>query len=198
MTATSALSAPWMGKDEIELFDSVVSKARNYLEFGAGNSTRYVLGKFLPEAIYSVETNPQYLDKLRNEPDLREPVASGRLKLIHADIGRVKGAGYPVSMGSASLVKSYHQDIWLQLDRDFDTILIDGRFRRFTALMCLAYFPAATFIFHDFSNRPWYHGILPFIDVIAIRSSMIVYKSRLNRECAPFAAELVSSLLDPS
>lgn len=79
---------PLMSNEELLLFESVISNSNYYLEFGCGGSTFTSLMKSNAK-IFSVESDLEWIYKLKDYKLIIDNIFENRLSLIHADIGRV-------------------------------------------------------------------------------------------------------------
>lgn len=168
--------APQMTEDEISLLDKTISDCQNYLEFGIGGSTFLALSKNNIKRVITVETDPVWIDKMHSYDIIVSNQANGRLNIIHSDIGDIVGPGHPADPNNTKCL-NYTINLWPAQPDDIDCCLIDGRFRLATALCALLFLPDCTFIWHDFAYRQKYAPVLPYIKVISVIDSMIVYKS---------------------
>ena len=129
-----------------EFFKTLVKSSTAYLEFGCGESTRYMVANSFAK-IVSVETDPQWCEKLEEE------LQSNRLKILHCDVGPVGPWGMPTETTD---VGDYAELPWPHISEP-DTVLIDGRWRvnawAATMLHCQ---PGTAVLFDDFLNRPMY------------------------------------------
>ena len=142
-------------------------------------------------------SDPAWLARLRNDPRCAEAEASGRLVLLHADIGPVRDRGYPVSDGRRDAGTIYASAPWPVCDHRADVVLVDGRFRVACALMTALESGARNMILiHDYSKRPFYHVIGDHLPMVTQSGRLAVFESRLNDvEQARKAAAVY--LLDP-
>lgn len=167
-----------MTESEIMLFSELLENATSYLEFGSGGSTLFALNKLGLRTIYSIDTDSGMIAQMKANPAVASAIRKGRLRMEHVDVGPVGGWGWPVSIEGNPLLDNYLFGIWGKLPETVDMILIDGRFRVYTALKALLMYKDSTFLFHDFTSRSHYSVILPWIDVSAVVDSMIAYKRR--------------------
>jgi hypothetical protein len=63
-----------------------------------------------------------------------------------------------------------------------DTILIDGRFRVACGLQCCIKHPNATILMHDFTNRPEYHVLLNYMDIVKSVDTLVCVKVKLDND----------------
>ena len=99
-----------MSENERTLFESSISKSRNYLEFGLGGSTIRVLQKTKAN-IYTVESSPAWIAYMRRYLVLRY-FENKRLFIFPVDIGQTRKWGYPESYKHQNLFPSYSSNIF--------------------------------------------------------------------------------------
>jgi hypothetical protein len=148
----------------IEEMKKYLSKATNYLEYGSGGSTKYVKKFNNIKKIKSIESDKKFSEKIR----LECPYANVK----YVDIGRTREFGNPVDRISINKWPDYSNNY----SDEFDVVLIDGRFRVACLLDILRKKGSPTIIFHDFNNRPKYHIIKQFVDIIDSADSLVVLK----------------------
>lgn len=171
-------SLPLMTNLEIQLLSSKLENAKNYLEFGAGQSTKFALSFPNINFIYSIESDFSYIKLLINDLKISDKVISGMLHILYANIGPTKDFGYPIEPPNDKYL-NYTTNIWNNLPKDFDTILIDGRFRIATTLLSILYINnISTILIHDLNNRPAYHKVLEFVDILDSADSLIACKPK--------------------
>ena len=150
------------------------------VEFGSGTSTFFALSCGVRRLV-SVESDPAWLARLRDDPRCAEAEASGRLMLLHADIGRVRDRGYPINDRRKDIGTTYASAPWPVCDHRADVVLVDGRFRVACALTAALESGAGTMILiHDYSNRPFYHVIEDHLPMVTQSGRLAVFESRLN------------------
>lgn len=164
---------PHMSAAEIQLFEAQLAGKASLLEFGCGGST-VVAAQHVPR-IVSVDSDPAWLAKIAADPAL----AGCDFTPFHADIGPVSEWGYPVDEARLRDWPRYHAQIWRHMAGSPDVILIDGRFRVACALQSLVHCkPGCLLIFHDFWNRPHYHGVLNHVDTIDRADTLAVLRAK--------------------
>ena len=164
---------PHMSTNEINMFKTYLQKAAIYFEYGSGGSTYFAVNNGVKK-IYSVESDPQWTDKLKQQ--LNNDIVS----FIHIDIGSTGAWGYPTTSDNISNYPLYSKAID-QITEKIDLVLVDGRFR--VACICrslLKLDPNSFILVHDFWNRPQYHVVLPYLDVIDRVDSLAVFKPKSN------------------
>jgi protein O-GlcNAc transferase len=161
-----------MKPSEKALFERCLRAAKTYFEFGAGGSTLFASKIPTLERVWSVDNHPDWVEKVRGQVD------PARFQLFYADIGPVREFGQPRNLvAQAHLFHRYWQPL-LELPEQPELILVDGRFRVQCCLQALLKAPAATLCFHDFTIRPEYHVVLPFVDVVETVETLVVLKRK--------------------
>jgi hypothetical protein len=157
---------PSMTSQEIELFKKYVSKSIHYLEFGSGGST-VLADKFQDiKTIVSIESDHSFgnmVQKLCNKALVK-----------WVDIGEISSYGHPKNESMRQFWPNYSCPNDLTIVPD--TILIDGRFRVACGLQSCLKYPNATILIHDFTNRPEYHVLLNFLNIVEQVDTLIVAK----------------------
>ncbi|MEM0912257.1 MAG: hypothetical protein AAGJ37_14880 [Pseudomonadota bacterium] len=172
-------------KRKIALLKKHYFNANCIVEYGSGGSTILSLEHSVNK-IYSVETDPNWVDFVSDYPLCKESIATGRLVLEHFDIGKIRGHGRPKTKSHIHSWSRYASDIWKRIREDEMTnevegVLIDGRFRVAAALYSLLQAPDATLYFDDFTNRKESYGIvLQHLDVIDEADNLVALKRKAN------------------
>lgn len=168
-------SQPHMTEAEIGLFRRALHGCSRYLEFGAGGSTGFVLASGVTN-IVSVESDPEWVSALRSMGPLADAIATGKLHLLHGDIGPVGKWGYPAGTANKSLWRQYPNapwPVWEKLGAAPQLVLVDGRFRVACALRTALWFLTTgrgsdvNILCHDLGpERPGYESIFNWFDPI--------------------------------
>ena len=176
---TSALK-PEMTEAEIGVLRECFSKATSLVEFGCGGSTLLAVRSRSLRRIWSVESDPGWIARLREQPDIVGAEQAGRLHLQGIDIGLVGDYGYPHDHALQANWPSYYQAVWDDAAAiKTDLVLIDGRFRVACALEALARCPPHTILlFHDVWNRTPYHPVLAFTDWLGSCDSLAILRRK--------------------
>jgi len=169
-----------MTDGEVAVLRECFSKAASLVEFGSGGSTLLAVRSTSLRRIWSVESDPAWLARLRGEADIVGAERDGRLTLVHADIGAVGPFGYPVDEARRATWPGYHQDVWRDpATLETDLVLVDGRFRVACALQAVARCrPHTVILFHDFWNRTPYHPLLAFTDWLGSCDSLAILRRK--------------------
>jgi hypothetical protein len=150
---------------ELDLMQHVFEAGRQYLEYGAGESTKLAVACPTITSITSAEADPDYIEKqLLSDESIRRALQSGRLKFNRVDIGPVGDWSYPKDLSRHHLWPNYALSPFVTPFSP-DVVLIDGRFRVACCLVCCLEAPDATLLIHDFTDRPAYQVLLPFITI---------------------------------
>lgn len=174
------LPQPHMTDDERGLFNRYCRRSIRVVEFGSGGSTFQYFRRPQIEVVVTVESDPEWLARLRAHPMLAAEEASGRWVPIHGDIGPTKQWGYPVDGARAQgMAGNYHAAVWRDHPGLYDLVLVDGRFRIACALQAIPFVkPRGVVMIHDFDSRPGYAALLKFFDEVAHVDQLIVLKPR--------------------
>lgn len=193
---------PHMSDAELGLLRAVGSHRRFIVEFGCGGSTAEWLRRGI-DRVVSVESDPAWVAELHDHPDLADAVASGRLTLIHADVGPTGPWGTPQSQAHMARWPAYWSAVWespavVEAGRPADLVFVDGRFRVACALNAALHVEhGAAIVVHDFWNRHHYHGLLKHLDVVAGADSLAVLQRRADFTPARVVDDLARHALDP-
>ena len=181
---------PEMSADEIGVLRECYSKAASVVEFGSGGSTLLAVRSPSLQRIWSVESDPAWIEKLHGLPEVAAAEQAGRLRFIHADIGPTGDYGMPLDDATQGRWPSYHDAVWADPDTSgADLVLIDGRFRVACALAALAHCqPHAILLFHDFWSRPVYHPVLAFTDWLGSCDSLAILRRKPQIDAVKFDA----------
>jgi hypothetical protein len=159
---------PAMTYNEIQLFKKYISQSIHYAEFGSGGSTCLV------DKMPNIKTGVS----IESDNAFRNYVQSlcTKLKVLWIDIGETASYGHPKNESMKHLWENYSKaNIGTP-----DTILIDGRFRVACGLQCCLNCVDSIILIHDFLNRPEYHILLNFLDIIETCDSLIVARVKSN------------------
>ncbi|MFT3670013.1 MAG: hypothetical protein QM795_15910 [Pseudoxanthomonas sp.] len=140
---------------------------------------------------------------MRADAFLGHFIRKGRLNVFQPDIGPLLEGGCSTPQGDASILWiNYHAEIWEYIDAtSLDFICIDGRFRLSCALQSILHCAHRPIMFmHDFWNRPEYHAVLQFTDVLGRGDTAVVLrqKSLDSSSWRSLALCLQKSQFDPS
>ena len=170
-------SKPHMADNELACFERLLRRANKVLEYGCGGSTVFA-ASLAHGHIFSVESDPAWLRKVKAQPSVRDAIAAGRVDLKHVNIGPTGEWGVPSDEAHRDLWPRYSQYPWAK-GSDYDLIFVDGRFR--VACILNAILQASTdalIVVHDFWDRPEYHVVLPFLEWEETSQTLGVFRRR--------------------
>ena len=138
------------------------SEANSVFEFGLGESTRIAAVVGTPR--YSgVDSSASYVSSSREQ-------APQWFKFYFADVGRIKAWGVPVDVLPKQAMQSQIAALYSELAA-FDIYFVDGRYR--VGCVCSSFLHASKYnkvdvavLVHDYSNRPEYHVIESFAEIV--------------------------------
>lgn len=172
---------PHLANADLVVFKKYLKNATTYFEFGSGGSTHLASSYPNIKKIYTVESDSQWLDRVKNN------IKSNNIQYFYADLNTKPNSwGNPGPHCSDSQKRAYSECI-LQLkepeQKNIDLVMIDGRFRVACCLKSLkAISKDCVVCFDDFLNREKYHVVLKYFDVIEKTSSnrMVFLKKKDN------------------
>ena len=189
---------PRMSPAEIELFLSHVRAARSYLEFGAGGSTLLAVDAVAGH-VTSVESDRDWIAKLRAESPIASAEAQGRLHFFHADIGPTGDWGAPKDDTGLRRWAKYYSRPWTARENDYDFVFIDGRFRVACALMtAVVARPGVTVGIHDYGGRMKYHVVGRYYDTVREADSLVILRRRPAIDMPMLMLDMTEHFLDPA
>ena len=153
---------PHMSRDDMLMFYRYLAKSKSYFEFGSGGSTYQASIRENIQRIVSVESDFEWHTKLTSI--IKNPC----VQFVHCDIKTVPNNwGHPGAGSTIDEWRKYSGAIQTFGDTGIDFILIDGRFRVACCLKCFDLMSDSCLIaFDDFLDRPHYHIVLKFYDII--------------------------------
>uniref|UniRef100_A0A6C0DSF8 Methyltransferase n=1 Tax=viral metagenome TaxID=1070528 RepID=A0A6C0DSF8_9ZZZZ len=169
---------PHLDRGDVPLFNRYLARGSVYFEFGSGGSTVAAAKMKNIRRIYSVENDATWVSKVKTAVNDKDRVT---IFYIEMDCGETEW-GNP---GSRSTY-----DDWVRYSRalenlsseealEIDLFMIDGRFRVACLLNAFARMSdAALVMFDDFSDRPFYHIVLDYFEIVERGSRMVVLKKR--------------------
>jgi hypothetical protein len=183
--ATTPTMKPKMSDREIELLNCAAEGKRFAVEFGVGGSTSCLIDAGV-EKIFSVESDPVWIERVVENPQLLPHVVSGRLTVHHGDIGPTRKWGHPEDRSRMEDWPRYWRDPWMQIDAEsVDLVVVDGRFRVACALNAVLQGNRdQTIVVHDFWNRPKYEVLLQYLNCACRVDTLAVFfvKARIDAD----------------
>lgn len=184
---------PMMQADEIELFRRTVSNASVYFEFGSGGSTGLVLSQPRIRSVVSVESSWQWSAALVNT---LPPTGRDKLTLMFVNVGPVGNVGTPLNNSCRQLFPRYPL-AFAAAHPDTDTVLVDGRFRVACTLSVLLSGRRPVVIIHDYFDRPHYHLVQDFMELLDSTRTLAVFRPLPNQDTAKLRALFETYQYDP-
>jgi len=156
---------PWFAENDKLMFYKYLDKATTYFEWGSGGSTYQANSRKNISKIYSVESDKEWFNKLQ------QIIKSDKIVSFYNEMDtRPKTCGHagPNSTPEQKINYSNHiRKLSTDEQQKLDFILIDGRFR---VACCLKSFELiksdCIVVFDDFLNRPLYHVVLNYYDMV--------------------------------
>ena len=172
---------------DIDMFYKYLDKANIYFEFGSGGSTYQAAQRSNIKTIYSVESDLEWHNKLKD--NLKN---CNIIKYLFSDLETPgNNWGYPGKNCSLNKKKNYSDSICKltpEEQNNIDLILIDGRFRVACALKSFNVMSNNCVIaFDDFMGRKHYHVVLDYFDIIekSKENLMVILKKKKNISNVP-------------
>lgn len=157
---------PHFNPNDIYMFYDILNNSTHYFEYGSGGSTFQAANQYNIKTIHSVESVPEWYNNVCKNIEKKKPIT---LMYRHLNTTPNK-CGYPGEGCLVEHAKEYNRAIRSLSETEsnrLDMILIDGRFRVACCLHCFDMISDdCQIVFDDFLNRPHYHDILQFYDIV--------------------------------
>lgn len=168
-----------MEDSEKNLLKKYISASRNYLEFGLGGSTIYSLLNSNAKII-SIDTNVPWIDFMKAFKVISINLKD-RLKIEYINIGPTKNWGFPIDESQAELFPDFSSKPFTFYDaNEFDTILVDGRFRVACVLSSIIHRTQnkheLRILIHDYSFREEYKIVEKYLNIVESAKSLFVFR----------------------
>jgi hypothetical protein len=211
---------PRMSRAEVALLRAFEDGKAQVVEYGCGGST--VLSIRLAQRVISVEADQVWIERTSAHPAIAEALGSGKLRLLHADIGPIGTWSRPLDPSTAPQWPEYWEAPWrlLRAERRLPrrlggirrllrspepaaggeawVVLVDGRFRVACALHAALWIgPGDVVLIHDFWPRKPYHVILKYFVPIARAETMVALSLRPEIPRRTIARALARYATDP-
>lgn len=171
----------YLSKNDKKLFYKLLNKISVYFEYGSGGSTYQASIRTNIKKIYSVESDINWLNKIKNI------IKHENFTYILNDMDTIQNhLGYPgknATIAQKTNYSSHMQKLSKEKQLDIDLIFIDGRFRVACCLKCHDIIKDDCLIaFDDFMNRPFYHIVLDYFDIVekTVDNRMVILKKKKN------------------
>ena len=154
-----------LSKEEKKFFSLILSKCKNYLEFGSGGTTLFAYNTPNIEKIITVESDKKWIKNISYY--IKNYKNKKKLIFEYIDIGEISVWGYPASKKNQEKFSNYSKQVFKRYQNDYDLVFVDGRFRIACTLQVILNCKSDTKIMiHDFNNRPFYHILYKYLDII--------------------------------
>jgi len=156
---------PCLQKNDKEMFYRYLKNINVYFEYGSGGSTYQASILSNIKKIYSVESDVEWQNKLK------QTITARNIHYKYNEMDTQPNTwGYPGKNSTKAQKINYSSHI-RKLSKEeqnsIDLVFIDGRFRCACCLKCFDIIKDNCLIaFDDFLNRPWYHIVLEYFDII--------------------------------
>jgi hypothetical protein len=186
--------APRMSPTETALFMDLLDSSTCYLEYGAGGSTLLAV-RSASKQIVSIETDSAWIARLKQHEEIAAAITAHRLIFRHIDVGPVGEWGVPKGDEKLRNWPRYAMEPFISTDFDFDTILVDGRFRVHCLLAIVnCATPKARVFLHDYGFRHGYTIAEKYFDTSSNVESSVILKIRSNINRRALYLDLINSL----
>ena len=157
---------PFLCRNDKAMFYRYLDNSKAYFEYGSGGSTYQASIRTNLQKIYSVESDILWHSKLKQLIPNND-----KIDFIYNEMeAPPNNLGYPGKTSTPIQRKNYSDKILLlekHKQKQIDLVLIDGRFRVACCLKCFGAVNDSCFIaFDDFFNRPHYHIVLDYYDIV--------------------------------
>ena len=175
------ITEPCLGQNDIEIFYKHLKNINVYFEYGSGGSTYQASIINNIKNIYSVESDILWYNKLK------QIITNPNINYIHNEMDtQPDNLGYP-GKNATNIQKINYSNHIRKLSKEeqysIDLVFIDGRFRVACCLKCYDIIKDNCLIaFDDFLNRPEYHIVLEYFDIIEKTKDnrMVILKKNKN------------------
>lgn len=170
---------------EVTLFERYLANATNYFEFGCGGST--ILACKVGRHDLSVTSVDSSQDWINTVKDNKYVAAKDKKGLVHAstvNIGPVGRWGYPKQSVDESQGAWYlYSQAISMTGKEYDLVLVDGRFRVACLLQSFISNPKASVLIHDFfdpthNHFPVYKALLKVSDIVDRADTLVALRPK--------------------
>jgi len=177
---------PLLTINDKNMFYTCLDKAKVYFEYGSGGSTYQANIRNNISKIYSVESDIQWINKIKNI------IKSNKIKFFYNEMNTLPNSlGYPGPNSTHIQWINYSNhmsNLTNDEQKNIDLVLIDGRFRVACCLKCFDIIsPDCLIAFDDFLNRKQYHVVLDYYNIIEKTKSnrMVILQKKKNVTSIP-------------
>jgi protein O-GlcNAc transferase len=173
---------PWLSNNDKKIFYKYLDNANVYFEYGSGGSTYQASIRKNIKKIYSVESDIEWQKKLKNI------ITDSNIKYIFNEMDTKPNTWGRPGKNATNIQKKKYSNHIRELSKEeqesIDLIFIDGRFRVACCLNCFDVIKDnCIIIFDDFLNRPKYHIVLKYFDIIEKTQDnrMVILKKKKDK-----------------
>lgn len=177
---------PAFSTNDKQMFYRGLNNCKMYFEYGSGGSTYQASIRKNIIKIYSVESDKEWHNILRKK------IQSKNVTYFYNEMNTQPNSwGNPGPKSTKAQRKNYSnylRNLTPSEQQQIDLILIDGRFRVACCLKCFDVInPDCLIAFDDFLNRPHYHIVLDYFDIVKKTpdNRMVILKKKKNIKVVP-------------
>ena len=174
---------PHLAKNDKEMFYRHLKNVNIYFEYGSGGSTYQASILNNIKKIYSVESDIQWQNKLK------QLITNPNIHYIYNEMDTRPNTWGNPGINANNIQKINYSNHITKLSKEeqcsIDLVFIDGRFRAACCLICYDIIKDNCIIaFDDFLNRHQYHIVLEYFDIIekTTDNRMVILKKKKNKE----------------
>lgn len=174
---------PLLANKDAEMFYRHLNNATVYFEYGSGGSTFQASIRKNLKKIYSVESDIEWLNKLKKKIDIVN------IRYIYNEMDTKPNTWGNPGKNATDMQKIKYSDrikeLSVEEQKNIDMVFIDGRFRVACCLKCYDVVNDDCYIlFDDFLDRPEYHIVLHYYDIVekTTNNRMVVLKKKANKK----------------
>jgi len=182
---------PHLAPNDLILFYKYLDNAKVYFEYGSGGSTYQASSRENIRQLFSVESDKEWVRKLQQNIQVDD---KSKITYFYNEMNTQPNTwGRPGPNSTPLQHKNYSNRIRTLTkaeQQSIDLVFIDGRFRVACCLKCFDVItPECLIAFDDFLNRPHYHLVLDYYDIVdkTTDNRMVILKKKKNVRAVPDA-----------
>jgi len=172
---------PHLKEEDLKMFYNFLDKSNGYFEYGSGGSTYQVSIRNNIKKIYSVESDIEWQNKLKQN------IKNTNITYIFNEMCTQPNTWGNPGKNATDIQKKNYSNHIRKLSKEeqdaIDFVFIDGRFRVACCLKCYDIIKDDCLIaFDDFLNRSQYHIVLDYFDIVkkTTDNRMVILKKKKN------------------
>jgi protein O-GlcNAc transferase len=172
---------PHLAENDKQMYYKYLNSAHVYFEYGSGGSTYQASIRNNIKKIYSVESDIEWQNKVKKN------IKNANITFIFNKMDTQSNTWGNPGKNATNIEKISYSNHMVKLSieeqRLIDLVFIDGRFRVACCLKCYDIVQDnCLIIFDDFLNRPNYHIVLEYFDIVnkTKDNRMVVLKKKHN------------------